>query len=575
MNTILIIDDDFLIRDSLSEFLSMEGYDVHVAENAEKGLQKIKEGSPQLIILDLKMPGMSGLDLLHQLKPQTDSFFSVLVLTGDGDHKDAEECYRLGVQTFLRKPVDLYELSGLVKHSMERLDYSLKLKEEIFAKEKAFRQLELQHHVLKHTFESMGEGVITLDENYHIKMISAKTCRMLELEEEKALARPAVSILGAKIAGPGGVIADSTQKQLEMSDVHTQIFCSNGAIIPVSLSVIPLRDAASGWLLLFRDLRAEERKFLEKAGSVTFGRMISSDPKMWAVFDLIDKVAVSNSVVFVAGESGTGKELVAREIHDRSNRAQFPFIAVNCAAISPNLLESEFFGHEKGAFTGAIQSKKGRFELADHGTLFLDEVGEIPLELQSKFLRVLQEQTFERVGGTKTLQVNVRIVAATNKNLKQMVEAKLFREDLYYRIHVIPISLPPLRERLQDIPFLVQSFLESFNKRENRQVQRLTSEALEQLKSYSWPGNIRELYHAIEHAFAVSDGNTLQTQHLPGSLFEDLMTAQQNVMSSAQNEKDSILQALRQTGFHKVQAAGLLGMHPATLYRKLKLYDIS
>ena len=295
---------------------------------------------------------------------------------------------------------------------------------------------------------------------------------------------------------------------------------------------------------------------------------------MKKIFNLVDKIALSNATVLIEGESGTGKELVAKEIHERSSRAQGPFRVVNCAAISPFLLESEFFGHERGSFTGATQAKPGHFELTHQGTFFLDEVGEIPLELQGKLLRVLQEQTFERVGGTKTLHVDVRMIAATNKDLKSLVAKKKFREDLYYRLHVVPIHLPPLRERLQDIPLLTTAIIEELNQRDHRYVRGIAADVLQQFLHFSWPGNIRELYHAIEHAFAVSNDSILQSHHLPDELRKVHQPLAQEP-SFPQSEKELIFQALQQTNFSKPKAAALLGIHRSTFYRKLKRYGIN
>ena len=236
------------------------------------------------------------------------------------------------------------------------------------------------------------------------------------------------------------------------------------------------------------------------------------------VLDVIERVADSPSTVLVTGESGTGKELVAMALHHGSSRRDKPFIRINCAAIPPTLIEAELFGHEKGAFTGAVTSKPGRFELAHEGTLFLDEIGELPVEMQVKLLRALQESTFERVGGIKTLTVDVRLIAATNRNLEQAIADGRFREDLYYRLNVVPIALPPLRDRTEDIPVLVEHFLQKFNKRLSRRVERLTEAALDVLRAYPWPGNIRELENIIERTLLFTDGSVIDVGDLPPDL---------------------------------------------------------
>ncbi len=360
-----------------------------------------------------------------------------------------------------------------------------------------------------------------------------------------------------------------------MHDIKTELLSIKGTRVPVRLSIIPLseRREEKELLLLFRDLRTEERLFRKTAKSVSFGRIISCDPKMNEIFELIEKVAASSAIIHIKGESGTGKELAAREIHDRSRQASGPFHPVNCAAISPNLMESEFFGHERGAFTGADRTKVGRFELAKGGTLFLDEVADIPLDLQGKLLRVLQEQEFERVGGTKVIRTDVRVIAASNRDLLKMVEEKTFRDDLYYRLHVIPVYLPPLRERLQDIPILVSHFIEVLNKKEHRQIQYMASEAIHQLLQYSWPGNVRELQNAVEYAYAVCEGHILRAANLPETIYNAAETP--GLTSELpNNDRELVLQALQKSNFSKFKAASLLGIHRTTLYRKIKKYNL-
>ncbi len=589
MQKILVIDDESSIRKVLCEHLSLEGYEVFSAENGEAGLELFSQHNPQVIILDLKMPRMSGMEFLDQLTSKTKVAHSIIVLTGYGSNQDIRKCYQLGVQSFLRKPVNLFELSGIIKRSFELRQYEEDLKQEIEArkqayqqlekevkaKQEAYTQLEIEHRLLKKTLDGIAEGVVTLDHTFRIQRISEKACSILEMPEEEVVGKPAASILGSSIAGPTGELMKCVQLRMKVSDIQTQLLCPSGAIIPIRLSIIPLNISSTreGWLLLFQDLIEEERLMREKPGSFAYGQMISCDSNMKKIFNLIDKIALSNAAVLIVGESGTGKELVAREIHKRSSRAQGPFHAVNCAAISPYLLESEFFGHERGSFTGAHQTKPGHFELTHKGTFFLDEVGEIPLELQGKLLRVLQEQSFKRVGGTKTLHVDVRMIAATNKDLKALVQKRLFREDLYYRLHVVPVNLPPLRERLQDIPILITAFIEELNRKENRYVRGIAPGALQQLLHYSWPGNIRELYHTIEYAFAISTSSILQAHHLPDELQVE-HTSIGNDLPLPQSEKELIFQALQKTNFSKPKAAALLGIHRSTFYRKLKRYGM-
>ncbi len=557
MKRILIVEDEPIIKHMLTKRLARESYEVLTADNGEDGLVKAKRYDPQVILLDLWMPKMGGIEFLQQFSPTKKIPHSVIVLTAHGNTDDKRQCYELGVQAFLNKPPDLYELLGLIKRSFE-LNYYVK-------------ELQTQKNLLQNTFESMAEGVIQLDGHYFIQMISPKACHILGIDLQAALHKPASTILGPSVVGPSGVITSDNPSQSGLNNLQTELLSPSGAIIPILLSLVPLKNTPQGgWLLLFQDLRTTERSFRQQSKNISFGRMVSCNPQMLKIFDLIDKVATSHAAVLIQGESGTGKELVAKEIHSRSDRAQGPLHSVNCAAISPNLLESEFFGHERGAFSNALRQKPGRFELAHQGTLFLDEVGEIPLELQGKLLRALQEQVFERVGGTELIQVDVRIIAATNQNLEQMVREKKFREDLYYRLNVINIHLPPLRERREDIPLLIKSLIGVMNRQDQRSVQGVDSLFFPKLLNYPWPGNIRELLHSLEHAFAVSQGMMLHAEDFP----EIIQEKTSEIAPPPQDEKQLILRALAQTNYHKGKAASLLGIHRGSLSRKLKRYGI-
>lgn len=326
--------------------------------------------------------------------------------------------------------------------------------------------------------------------------------------------------------------------------------------------------------------------------------IIGRSRQMMEIYDAIAKVADTPSTVLIRGEHGTGKELVARALHQHSSRREKPFITINCAAIPQNLMESELFGHEKGAFTGAVSAKAGKFELADGGTLFLDEIGEIPVEMQVKLLRVLQYETFERVGGVKTLKVNVRLVAATNRDLEEMIREGTFRQDLYYRLKVVPITLPPLRDRCSDIPLLVSHFLERFNQRLHKQMEGITPEALQCLEEYDWPGNIRELENIIERSVLFANQNRIELQDLPAEILEhgSPSSHRSSALGSSPGlaafphlnhdgslslpemwkhekerlEREMITQALEQTEGNVTQAAKILGISRKSLQKKMK-----
>ena len=307
-----------------------------------------------------------------------------------------------------------------------------------------------------------------------------------------------------------------------------------------------------------------------------FEQLIGNSPALEAVLEQVERVAPTDSTILLQGETGTGKELIARAIHNISSRCGRPYIKMNCAAIPFDLLESELFGHEKGAFTGAIAQKIGRFEMADTGSLFLDEVGDIPLALQSKLLRVLQEQEFERLGGTRTHQVNVRLVAATNRNLVDMVKRNEFRSDLFYRLNVFPIQLPPLRERRGDIPALVEHFVELYSRRMDKQIEQVGAETMSALSSYDWPGNIRELQNFIERSVILSDGPVLRPPL--AELKSSAAIEPSEATTLEQAERDHIRKTLEQTRWVVAGpngAAARLGIPRSTLYFRMQKLGIS
>ncbi len=308
-----------------------------------------------------------------------------------------------------------------------------------------------------------------------------------------------------------------------------------------------------------------------------FHGILSRSPQMQPVFQIIKSAAKTDVTVLVRGESGTGKELVACAIHSLSSRCNKPFIAINCAALSLNLLESELFGHVRGAFSGAIKNHSGLFNQAERGTLFLDEVGELPLELQAKLLRVIQEKTYTPVGGTKSYKADVRLVAATHRSLRQEVKEGRFREDLMYRLRVVPIFLPPLRERREDINLLLAHFIELHNQKGFRQIETIDPEAMRVLLDYPWRGNIRELQNVLEYAFVVGQGTILRLSELPPEFREVTLSTQGTINISHHkfdNEKNAIEQALRDCHGKITQAAKLLGMSRATFWRKRKNYRL-
>jgi nitrogen regulation protein NR(I) len=384
---ILVVDDEANLRRVLSAQLSRDGYEVHTAEDGEAGLAFLKEHHIDLVITDLRMPKVDGMDLLRAAL-RDDPSRPVVMITAHGTVDNAVEALKTGAFDYITKPFDQSEVRVVVKKALRTRDLAS---------------------------------------------------------------------------------ADAT-----------------------------------------RDVPAAPTRM----GSDRFGIIGESTP-IQELYAILERVADTPTTVLISGESGTGKELVARALHENSGRRERPFIKVNCAAIPKDLMESELFGYERGAFTGAVGSKPGRFELASGGTLFLDEIGEIPNEMQVKLLRVLQESEFERVGGIKTIRVDVRLVAATNRDLKREIAVGAFREDLFYRLNVVPIALPALRDRKSDIPHLATHFIAKFNSRLKKSIEGIEPDALERLSSYAWPGNIRELENVIERAVLFADGTRIRHDDLP------------------------------------------------------------
>ncbi len=447
MTRVLIVDDEKNMRRVVSAHLQKAGHNTCEAADGTSAIEMLSREKPDCVISDLRMPGMSGLELLPILL-RIDRDLPVVMLTAHGAVETAVQAIKLGAFDYLEKPFD----------------------------------------------------------KDHLNAVIAKALRARELSQK------------------------------------------------------------------------------EPSGSMN--AVISRNEQMQALLDMVDRVAVSPTTVLITGESGTGKELVARRLHEQSDRAKRAYIRINCAAIPAGLVESELFGHEKGAFTGAVSSKPGRFELADKGTLFLDEVGSIPLETQVKLLRAIQEQEFERVGGVRTTKVNVRLIAATNVDLTQELSNGNFRQDLYYRLNVVHLRIPPLRDRIEDIKDLVGAFIFRFNRKLSRNIQGISPQAMARLRGYKWPGNIRELENAIERAVLLSRGEEITEEDLPEEIMAsssrplapieprmgDLKEASRQ--AAGRVEIDMIVSALKKTGGNVTQAAKLLGLSRKGLQIKMREYDL-
>jgi transcriptional regulator with PAS, ATPase and Fis domain len=359
------------------------------------------------------------------------------------------------------------------------------------------------------------------------------------------------------------------------------IIDAQGRRIPISVSTALLRDGRGrtvGGVETFRDLSLVEELRKELEGRYELGDMISHSASMRRIFEILPQVAASDSTVLIQGETGTGKEVLARAIHSQNARRGKPFVAVNCGALPEHLLESELFGYVKGAFTGAAKDKPGRFALAEGGSLLLDEIGDLSPALQVKLLRVLQERTYDPLGGTKTLKTSARILAATNRDLATLCRKGEFRQDLFYRVNVIRLELPPLRRRKEDIPGLVQRFVQRFNLRQGRTVRGVSPQVMALLMAHDWPGNIRELENVIEHAFILCADELIEPRHLPEALTGRPGKVHQaekpGASSLKQLEAQMIHDALAQNGNNRLATARALGMHKSTLFRKIKALGI-
>lgn len=458
MYTILIVDDEPNYLVVLSELLQEEGFEVFTAPDGQDALQIVNDVDLDVIVTDMQMAGLNGLELLKAVKEKKTDL-PVIIITAFAEVERAVEAMQAGAYHYLAKPFSNDEL------------------------------------------------------------------------------------------------------------------------------VVTLRKAAQHYDLIRENSRLRQ----EIKGKSGFSGMVGKNPKMVQIYEIIEKVSPTPASVLITGESGTGKELVAKAIHLNSPRESEPFIAVNCAALSENLLESELFGHEKGAFTGAVAMRKGRFELADRGTIFLDEVGEIPLALQAKLLRVLQEKSFERVGGGKTIKVDVRILSASNKDLREEVTAGRFREDLFYRLNVIPISLPALRERMDDMRLLAEFFVDKYRKELQKPDLAISGEALKLLMTLTWEGNIRELENTIERAAILCQNDLIQPEDVQPdtplseqSSLEDELDLNQVIPAEAQLndvlytvEKKMLLNALDDCEYVQARAADKLGITKSLLQYKMKKFQIS
>jgi PAS domain S-box-containing protein len=422
--------------------------------------------------------------------------------------------------------------------------------------------------------DSVADGVFTVNDGFRITSFNRAAEQITGVPHREAIGQPCCEVFRASICEAQCALKETMQTGRSVVNRQVYILRSNGDRVPISVSTALLKDRGGrtlGGVETFRDLRLVEQLRAEIAGRHTFADILSKSQAMQRIFAMLPAVAESDSTVVIEGESGTGKELVARALHALSPRRDKPLVTVNCGALPDTLLESELFGYKAGAFTDARKDKPGRFALAEGGTLFLDEIGDVSPALQVRLLRVLEQRIYEPLGGTESLKADVRVVAASNKNLAELVKAGTFRRDLYYRINVVRIAMPPLRERREDIPLLVEHFIARFNRLREREIAGVASETLGILLAHDYPGNIRELENIIEYAFILCTGGLICPEHLP----EPLRPPPQAVLPVGvttlhELEARFIQETLRRHAWNRGAAASELGIHKTTLWRKIR-----
>lgn len=430
--------------------------------------------------------------------------------------------------------------------------------------------------------ESISDGVFTVDADWRITSFNKAAEIITGTKRQDAIGKLCSEVFRASMCEAECALRHTIKTGKPIINKSAFIVNAKGKCVPVSVSTAILYDEngkISGGAETFRDLSVVEELRKELAGRFQVGDLVSRSPLMRRVFDVLPQVSVSDATVLIQGETGTGKELLARAIHSLSTRKSKPFVPVNCGALPETLLESELFGYVKGAFTGAVNDKPGRFAMAEGGTLFLDEIGDVSLELQVRLLRVLQERTYEPLGGTKTKHADVRVIAATHRDLLAMIKKGTFREDLFYRLNVVKLEIPPLRKRREDVPLLVDHFIARLNLRQGKEVAGINADALAFLMAHEYPGNVRELENIIERAFVLCKRSRIEQNCLPPELtgqasgvsvaMAETMEAQKKLV-----EANAIRLALEKNNYNRLVAARELGLHKSTLFRKIKDLNI-
>jgi PAS domain S-box-containing protein len=438
-----------------------------------------------------------------------------------------------------------------------------------------------QKNRLDAIFNSNIEGTFTIDNDWNITSFNTSAQKITGYKKSEALGKKCWDIFNSPICRNGCHMEETIKFGKRMIGNELEILNKDGRKIPIRVNSAILLDNKNkniGAVETFLDISEIKNLSAHLNDVFKYENIVGRNKEIKQIISVLESVSQTDTSVLITGESGTGKELAARAIHLNSSRRTNPFMAVNCSAFAESLIESELFGHEKGAFTGAVKTKIGKFEMAQGGTLFLDEIGDLSLTLQTKLLRVLEMREFERVGGNKSIQLNARIIAATNKDLNHEISIGKFREDLYYRINVINVHLPPLRERMDDFPLLVRHFIDKFNKKFGKNVKQFTSDAYDLLLEYNWQGNIRELENVIEHCFVLCNCDIIQVECLPKRLRDSsnrISTKNNSVLNSFDDaERELIISALKKNNWNRSATSKELGINPSTLWRKMKKLKI-
>jgi len=435
-----------------------------------------------------------------------------------------------------------------------------------------------EHQSIDVILDSIADGVFTVDAQWRITSFNLAAQRITGVSREDAIGKRCCEVFRASICEGACVLKHTLATGQPVVNKVVYILNAKGQKVPISISTGILKDAAGqavGGVETFRDLRLVEELRRKLDGNCRFADIVGCSPLMRRIFDILPEIAASSSTVLIEGPSGSGKELFAQAIHNLSPRSKKRFVALNCGALPDTLLESELFGYKAGAFTDAKRDKPGRFELAEGGTIFLDEIGDISQAMQVRLLRVLQERVYEPLGSVEPVRANVRVVAASNKDLAKLVRKGTFREDLFYRVNVVRIELPALRDRREDIPLLIEHFVAKYNRLQGKDVSGLSDEVLGLLLAHDYPGNVRELENIIEHAFVLCRGGLVHVQHLPSHLQPKVQGhALAQGMTLEAMERAMITDALRRHNGNRKAAAQQLGFNPSTLFRKAKTLGI-